>query len=89
MWEFSGLACKTHIAHIAHIARSPGSVEVQRVPADEVEDAGSYVSDFFFSMVRPTGPGGSRFSMVRPTGLRGRGRVFSMVRPTGPGGVSE
>ena len=22
MWEFSGLACKTHIAHIAHIARS-------------------------------------------------------------------
>ena len=31
MWEFSGLACKTHIAHIAHIARSPGSVGVQRV----------------------------------------------------------
>ena len=103
MWEFSGLACKTHIAHIAHIARSPGSVEVQRVPADEVEDAGSYVSEFF-SMVRPTGPGKSRFSMVRPTGLRGRGRFFfngspngpgrgfgfffSMVRPTGPGGVS-
>ena len=78
-------------------------MEVQRVPADEVEDAGSYVSDFF-SMVRPTGPGGSRFSMVRPTGLRGRGRFFSMVRstglrgrgrffsmvrPTGPGGVSD
>ena len=28
---FSGLPCKTHIAHIAHIARTRGRVEVQRV----------------------------------------------------------
>ena len=28
---FSGLPCKTHIAHIAHIARNPGRVDVQRV----------------------------------------------------------
>ena len=28
---FSGLPCKTHIAHIEHIARTRGRVEVQRV----------------------------------------------------------
>ena len=30
---FSGLPCKTHIAHIAHIARNPGRVDVRRVGA--------------------------------------------------------
>ena len=70
MWEFSGLACKTHIAHIAHIARSPGSVEVQRVPADEVEDAGSYVSDFFFNG-SPNGPGGESLFNGPPNGSAG------------------
>ena len=59
-------ACKTHIAHIAHIARSPGSVEVQRVPADEVEDAGSYVSNG-----SPNGPGGESFFNGPPNGSAG------------------
>ena len=86
MWEFSGLACKTHIAHVAHIARSPGSVEVQRVPADEVEDAGSYVSDFFFQWFGERAREGFRFSMVRPTGLRGRGRFFFNGSPNGSAG---
>ena len=28
-WMFSGLPCESHIAHIAHIARNPGRVDVQ------------------------------------------------------------
>ena len=31
MLEFSGLACKTHIVHIAHIARSPGRLACEMI----------------------------------------------------------
>ena len=36
-------------------------MEVQRVPADEVEDAGSYVSDFFFQWFAQRARGGVVF----------------------------
>ena len=75
MLEFSGLACKTHIVHIADTARSPGSVEVQWVGV--WDDTGPPNGFPFFRQTRWRTPAAT-FRIC-----------FSMVRPTGPGGVSD
>ena len=86
------MPCKTHIAHIAHIARSPDTVTYSKDPGESGGSAGCLCFHPFFSQTEDEGVTGDAgtpaWRHIFPTGLEGFRFFFSGLPKRDRGGLA-